>query len=95
MHKTVYRIFFLTNSLQFVLLLKHAVVKEPARLINLVTAMSIIQNLIAVNLDALMILVIVAMMYPATVMEHVMVLLENALAPLILQALIAAFQVNR
>ena len=91
----IYRIFFLTNSLQFVLLLKHAVVKEPARLIKLVTAMSIIRNLIAVNLNALMIVVIVIMMYPATVMEHVLVLLESANAPLILQALIAAFQVNR
>ena len=77
------------------MLLKHAVVKELARLIKLVTAMIITRNLIAVNSNALMILVIVAMMYPATVMEHVMVLLENALALLIIWALIAAFQVNR
>ena len=76
-------------------LLKHAVVKELARLMKLVNAMTITQNLIAVNSNALMILVIVAMMHPATVMDHVMVLLENALALLIIRALIAAFQVNR
>ena len=81
--------------MQFVSLLKHAVVKEPARLIKHVTAMIITRNLIAVNSNAQMILVIVAMMYPATVMEHVMVLLENALALLIIRALVAVFQVNR
>ena len=76
-------------------LLKHAVVKEPARLMKLVNAMTITQNLIAVNSNALMILVIVAMMHPAAVMDHVTVLLENALALLIIRALIAAFQVNK
>ena len=90
----IYHIFFLIHSLQFGVLLKHAVVKELARLIKqLVTAMIITRNLIAVDLNALMILVIIAMMHPATVMDHVMVLLENALALLIIQALIAAFQV--
>ena len=77
------------------MLLKHAVVKELARLIKLVNATTITRNLIAVNLNALMIVVIVIMMHPATVMEHVLVLLESANALLILQALIAAFQVNR
>ena len=91
----IYHIFFLTHSLQFGVLLKHAVVKELARLIKLVNATTITRNLIAVNLNVLMILVIIAIMHPATIMEHVMVLLENALAVLIIQALIAAFQVNR
>ena len=91
----IYHICLLVHSLQFGVLLKHAVVKELARLIKLVNATTITRNLIAVNLNALMIVVIVIMMHPATVMEHVMVLLENALALLIIRALIAAFQVNR